>query len=296
MVSGDSPAVARRRLRLALRRLREANDMTQGQVADTLEWSLSKVQRIESGEVTVSSTDLRAILGILGVADPGTVDQLARDAKASRQRGWWDQPRFREHLTPALIKLLQFETQASAIRVFSPTMIPGVLQSRRHAEAVLSFWNNQSYGITDEQREARLEVRMRRHEQLFDRADRPAYLLVLDESVLHRKVGGADVTVEQLQQLLRFIQEGKVSLRIVSFDAGASAAMLGAFVLLDLDAAGDAVLYRESFLRDEIVQVEEPVSRHREMFEAILQQTYSEDRSVRLVEARVAQLRADADH
>ena len=86
MASGDSPAVARRRVRLAVREAREAKDFTQGQVAEAMEWSLSKVMRIETGEVTVSPNDLRPLLAHLGITDKARVDELVRDAKLSRSR------------------------------------------------------------------------------------------------------------------------------------------------------------------------------------------------------------------
>jgi len=57
MAEGDSPTSARRRVRLAIREAREAAKLTQQQVAEEMEWSLSKVFRIESGEVTVSVND-----------------------------------------------------------------------------------------------------------------------------------------------------------------------------------------------------------------------------------------------
>lgn len=296
MVSGDSPAVARRRLRLALRRSREARELTQGQVADALEWSLSKVQRIESGEVSVSSTDLRALLGELGIDDPDVIGQLAQDAKISRKRvsGWWDQPRYRTHLTPGLMQLIQFESQATTIRCFSSTAVPGVLQTRRHADAVFEFWNRDIAEMSDEQRAVRLEVRMRRHGHVFDRPEPPTYLLVLDESVLHREVGGPEVMAEQLQQLLGHIAAGKVVLRIVPF-AKATVVMVGPFVILDLETEEDAVLYRESWLRDEIVHTAESLTRHRWMFDEMWRHSYSEERSVRLVEARAAALLAAID-
>lgn len=300
MSSGDSPAVARRRLRLALRRSREAYELTQGQVADALDWSLSKVQRIESGEVTVSSTDLRALLQTLGVTDRDTVDQLAQDARTSRRRGWWDQPRYRAHLTAATLQLLQFESQATTIRFFSPTMIPGVLQTPRYADAVLEVWNRDLGELSDEQREVRLEVRLRRHDQVFGRdgdgsGSPPVYRLMLDESVLAREVGGPEVMAEQLEHLLAAIRQGKVSLKVLPLAKAAVIAMLGPFVILDLDTEEDSVLYRESWLRDEIVQTPEALTRHRWMFDEMWRVCHSVERSIRLVEARVAALLATID-
>ena len=294
MSSGDSPAVARRRLRLALRRSREAHELTQGQVAEALDWSLSKVQRIESGEVTVSSTDLRALLQTLGVTDRDTVDQLAQDARTSRRRGWWDQSDYRSQLTNGMLQLLQFESQATAIRCFSSTMIPGVLQTREHADTVFEFWNRDLAEMSDEQRAVRLEVRMRRHSQVFDRPDPPEYLLVLDQSVLHREVGGPEMMYEQLRQLLAYIAVGKVVLRILPFTKG-SFVMLGPFVILDLGADDYLVLYRESWLKDEVVHAPEALHRHRWMFDEMWRVSYPEEKSVLLVEARVAALKAAID-
>src|SRR5687767_12110990 len=178
MVQGESPAVARRRLRLALRHAREERGFTQGQVAAALEWSLSKVQRIESGDVTVSRTDLTALLDHLGVTDPDSVGELIEIARTSRRKGWWDDPHYRQHLTPATMRLLQFESEATAIRIFSPTVMPGVTQTPAYASHILRFWQDE---LSGEGRAVRLEVRLRRRDYVFHRENPPKYLLLLDE-------------------------------------------------------------------------------------------------------------------
>src|SRR5688572_13701384 len=116
MTSGESPAVARRRLRLALRKAREDAGFTQGQVAYALDWSLSKVQRIESGDVAVSTTDLLALLSYLGIDDAQEKSQLQEIAKRSRRKGWWDEPEIREHLNSSTLQYLAFENEATMIR------------------------------------------------------------------------------------------------------------------------------------------------------------------------------------
>src|SRR3954447_21651883 len=95
MSSGDTPAVARRKVRLAIKDARNAKGDTQTQVAEAMEWSLSKVMRIESGEVTISQNDLRPLLAHLGVKDRQAIDDLVQAAKASKQRRqWWDDKRY----------------------------------------------------------------------------------------------------------------------------------------------------------------------------------------------------------
>jgi hypothetical protein len=79
MTSMESPAVDRRGLRPQLRRLRDERDLTLAEIADALEWSLSKVVRIERGDVTISTADLKALLAL---RHPGL-----RAGRASSRRG-----------------------------------------------------------------------------------------------------------------------------------------------------------------------------------------------------------------
>ena len=57
-------ATTRRRLRMELRRLREAARLHQSDVAQRLDWSISKLIRIENGSVGISVTDLLALMSL----------------------------------------------------------------------------------------------------------------------------------------------------------------------------------------------------------------------------------------
>ncbi|WBB98618.1 helix-turn-helix transcriptional regulator [Solwaraspora sp. WMMA2080] len=288
--SGESPAAARRRLRLALRRARESAGLTQGKVADALDWSVSKVNRIEKGSVSVSTTDLRALLELYGVVDADRAVRLLRDARTSRLRGWWDEPRYREHLTPAMLQLLQLEGEASAIRVFQPTLIPGLLQTREYGEFVLNFWRSE---LPEADRALRLEARLRRRDQVLDRPDPPEFHLVLDESVLWRTIGGPRVMVGQFAALLRVARRPNVRVRIVPFADAAIMAMLAPFTLLDFGDEENALLYREGILLDEIVHAAQRIGRHRDYFAHIWDSAHDEATSARLITERTATLSAD---
>lgn len=292
MVSAESPAVARRRVRLALRAAREAKGLTQGQVAQELDWSLSKVNRLEKGDVTVSRTDLLALLELYGIDDGDRIDELVQAARMSRQRGWWDDPRYREHHTPATLQMFQFESEASMIRCFHPTLIAGALQTRAYAEFVISFW---SYELSDVDRFARLESRLRRRENVIDREDAPDYLLVLDESVLWREVGGPRVMAEQLRELLLVMQKPKVRVRVMRFADAAIMAILNPFIVFDLGDEENAVLYREILLNDEIAHTREMIQRYRRYFEQMWDLALGEEASERLIGARAAEMLSSLD-
>jgi hypothetical protein len=190
------------------------------------------------------------------------------------------------------MELLQFESQATVIRFFSLTMVPGIVQSRALASAVLNELG--PHGLTPDDRDVRLEVRLRRREQVFERPDRPQYRLLLDESVLHREIGGHRITADQLDDVLKFIRDDALALRILSFAASTPALTLagGAFMVLDLDDEDNAVLYREIGMGDAIVHAPMEVDRYRHLFDKLWSDALTEEASQRLVEARRAQILA----
>jgi transcriptional regulator with XRE-family HTH domain len=113
---------------LAVRDARNAKSLTQSQVAEAMEWSLSKVMRIESGEVTISQNDLRPLLSYLGIRDRALVEELVGAAKASKQRRqWWDEKRFHGLLTAAMKQLVSFETEAATLHPLD-NPFPGIGQ------------------------------------------------------------------------------------------------------------------------------------------------------------------------
>lgn len=76
----------RRRLRAELRRLRTDRGLTQSQVAHELEWSQSRIVRIEDGNAMIGLMDLQALLSVYDVDDRETVDSLTEMARGFRSR------------------------------------------------------------------------------------------------------------------------------------------------------------------------------------------------------------------
>ena len=86
MADGPGPAVQRRRLRVELRKARQDVGLTQEQVAEMMDWSLSKVIRIEAGSVGISTNDLKALLRTYNIQDVARADELL--AIARNLPGW----------------------------------------------------------------------------------------------------------------------------------------------------------------------------------------------------------------
>src|SRR5437899_43351 len=88
MARGHSPTVRRRRLASELRRLRDSAGLTIDEVGEHLECSASKISRIETAQVGVTTRDVRDMLDLYGITgeQKEALVQLAREA---RKKGWW---------------------------------------------------------------------------------------------------------------------------------------------------------------------------------------------------------------
>jgi hypothetical protein len=291
----DPPAVARQRVRRVLRALRrdQSDSPSQGDVAKRLGWSLSKMQRIEGGEVGVSPTDLRALLQAYGVDDPDEVGRLLEDARVSRRQRYMMAPEHRKHLPPGLQKLMQFEEQAVSIRIYQPASFPGILQTSAVAEAMLAFWGN---SLSEETLRVRHRARMSRRKRVMERMDGPEYFIILDESVIKREVRNAKTTAEQLQDVAALAGRPHMHIRIVPFAKGAHMPALGPFQILTLSGDdGDDVLYREEFDRDDIVHGSEEVDFRRDAFEKLWHEALSEEATRQAVISEARQLLSSLD-
>ena len=126
MNPSSSPLVQRRRLRAELRQARQNADLTQDAVAEKMDWSLSKVIRIETGAVGISTNDLQALLRIYGIKDAGKVRELVALGREARRQTWWTN---RQSMPAAYFQYIEYETAASVIRSYETMIVPGLLQT-----------------------------------------------------------------------------------------------------------------------------------------------------------------------
>ncbi|MEV8510969.1 helix-turn-helix transcriptional regulator [Dactylosporangium sp. NPDC051484] len=293
MSSGDTPAVARRKVRLAIKDARNAKGDTQTQVAEAMEWSLSKVMRIESGEVTISQNDLRPLLAYLGIRDRKVAEELVQAAKASKQRRqWWDDKRYQGRLTSAMRQLIGFEAEASVIRSFAPQVIPGWLQGQAYALAVTQGFTEE---LRDDEIETRAAIRVERRKALWERNPRPRLYALFDESVLLRGYGGPQALRKSLAEISTSIAEGRVTVRIHPLELPYPPFGQYDLMYLSNEENSHAVLYRESGTLDEIVDDPARIARHREAWDRMWESSIGEEDSARKIAAAAIDPAAGAD-
>jgi transcriptional regulator with XRE-family HTH domain len=290
-----SPTVARRHLRLALREARETANLTQLEVAEQMEWSLSKVIRIENGDVRISPNDLRPLLTLLNIKDRATVADLLAFAKVARSRqrtAWYQRPEFREHMTDPLMRLIEYEAEADEIRYYQVFFMPGPLQTPAYTRANLAIY--QDSDIPSQTRHYRAEARQRRRDAVLSRLGELRIYALLDESVFRRPLGGPDVFVEQLRDVHDLAAAEKIKVRMIPFSSYSAVTNNATFDLLTLRAGDPSsdVLYRETGLLDEIVEGGPSTLRHHERFDKIWRVAATEEDTIDFMRSRIKELEA----
>lgn len=290
--SNVSPTVARRRVRLALREARESANLTQLEVAEEMEWSLSKVIRIENGDVSISPNDLRPLLGYLKIKDRMQINALIADAKIARMRqhvAWWQDPAFRD-LSQPLRQYIEYESVAEAIWSYNIRYFHGSTQLPDYARALTGPFAEEEQPLSRDLVEALLEARRLRREQLLGRLGSMEYYTVLDEAVFMRSTGGPTVFAEQLREMRRLANEGLIRMRILPFSLDMPIANNASFDLVSLgrDGPGDEVMYLENGLTDELVEDKKVTSRHLQRFKQLWNVSLDEDETLSFVEHRIA--------
>jgi transcriptional regulator with XRE-family HTH domain len=260
------PTLSRRRLRAALRHLREENHYTTEDVRKGVEWSLSKVTRIEAGTVTVSLADLHMLLRFYGVDDPAEVARLLDLARSARRRSW--AAGYREYVSSAYIDFMGYEDEAAVIKHFHPVVIPGLLQSKKYANALIRLVKMPPHD--EEEIQARVALRLQRQQRVFDRAEAGKVKLrvIIDELALRRTIGGREVMHEQLACLSEKFDYPGVEIAVVPFGPDVPERPTWSFSLLEFSSGEDSpVVYLENLPRDvALVENEEEMESYEKVF------------------------------
>ncbi len=248
----NDPVTMRRQLVAELRRLRGDRDLTQRYIADELDWSPSKIIRIEKGSVAIGVTDLQALLRLYGVEDRETIRRLVEWARGSKRLPFNE---YRDKLPPEALRFFGYESSASIIRQFEPLFVPGLLQTEEFGRRLL-----EGLGHPPERVETIWSARAERQE-LLGRDELPEMFFILDEAVVRRVVGNAKVTQRQHDRLRELNAHPRISIQIMPFDAGAYPGMLGPFTYLEFSGTEDPdVIFVEGPLGDAVIRDEENVT------------------------------------
>ncbi|MFD3687683.1 helix-turn-helix domain-containing protein [Nocardiopsis sp. NPDC058631] len=268
--------------------LREARGKrSSAEAAAVAGFSKATLSRVERGETTISPGDARLLLSHYGV--PGTViESFAELAYAAKQPGWWQ--RYKSALPDWFSLFVGVETAAREIHTYEPELVPGILQTPEYSRALM----DKDLKVPDVEHEIleAVSLRQRRQEKLT--GDEAAeFRAVINESALHRLIGGPDTHREQLEYLLAMGSRDNIKIKVLPFTSGAHAASYGAFVLLDYTVVDTdyALAYVEYAGGAVYLEARDEISLYRHMFENLWQDAATADETEDLIKTAIRGLR-----
>jgi transcriptional regulator with XRE-family HTH domain len=214
MTVPGSPTVRRRRLAAELREIRESKGKSGDTVAAALKWSPSKISRYERARTGLQPREVERLLDYYGITGPRR-ELLLTLAEEAAQKGWWEE--FADGLSADYQQFIGLEHEASSIAIWHVDVVPGLLQTEAYARHIISSYSRVE-PIAPGMVERLVRVRMQRQEVL-NRESGLQLSVVLDESVLRRRVGSDRVMYDQLQRLAREADRPNLTLQILPLDA-----------------------------------------------------------------------------
>ncbi|GGK88135.1 transcriptional regulator [Sphaerisporangium melleum] len=194
-----------------LRRHRNRVHLSQRQLAERIGFSDSMVNLVEQAKRRPSQQFAELCDRVLGL--DGTMARLYTATT-------W--PQAPEHFRPWLDE----EQDATDLRFWEPTIVPGLLQTEAYARRILSV----SPGITEKEVEERVAGRMQRR-VILQRNRPPVINVIMDEAVIHRQVGGVAVMMEQLCFLLELARPPQLTIQIVPHINDVHCGLVGGFII-----------------------------------------------------------------
>ncbi|MFY1655123.1 helix-turn-helix domain-containing protein [Solwaraspora sp. WMMB762] len=229
-----------------LRRVREMLGLTQEAWGERLHFSASHVGAVERGERPALPDYLGAVDRAHGTAFMKFYREFIR--------GEW---------TPVWYRpFVEYEGRAKLLRIFQPMVMPGLLQTEAYARALLQALNTKP-----EELEPTLAARLDRQEIVTRATNACRLVVVLDEIVLRRSVGGPEVMRDQLKAIADANQRQNVQVHIVPFTTGGYPGVLGPMVLATVD--GRTVGFLEGHLEGRLIEATDATEALEEDWETI---------------------------
>jgi transcriptional regulator with XRE-family HTH domain len=284
--------VPRRQLGRYLRELRAGQRITVKTAAAKLEWSETKLWRIETGQTSLRSHDVELMCRIYA-APPDLTEALMGLAKETKAKGWWHA--YGDVIPEGFDIYIGLEEAATHISAYQPELVPGLLQTEQYARAVIQADNP---GVDAEEIDRRVHVRIARQALIRRPTAPPCLDVALNEAILRRPVGGTNVMADQLDSLADAADLPHITLRVVPFTAGLHHGLMsGPFVLLRFPPGPDgrdsepATIYIDGFTGALYLDKPREVDRYAHAFTSIWNAALDQRASTDLIHHAAEELR-----
>ncbi|MFG1701400.1 helix-turn-helix domain-containing protein [Nonomuraea sp. NPDC049309] len=275
---GSGPTALRILLGSQLRKLREAKNVTREEAGHIIRGSESKISRMELGRVGFKERDVADLLTLYGVVDEEARAAVLDLVATANEPGWWH--RFNDVLPTWFQAYVGLEEAATRIRTYEVQFVPGLLQTKEYARAVVTAG---AAGIGAEEIARRVDLRLER-QKIFDKPDGPVFWAVIDEAALRRPIGGVEVMRAQIEHLIDLMRQPNITIQIMPFSFGGHSAEGGAFSILRFaDTDLPDVVYVEQLASALYLDKREDVDRYTEVMERLCAVSTTPDETIELL-------------
>jgi transcriptional regulator with XRE-family HTH domain len=264
-----------------LKALRTEMGWTVEQVAERLEFSASKVSRLETGQRGADARDIRNLCDLYGVDDQQRQHLVSLAAEGKRP-AWYQRQTLRGS------RYVGLEVAARTVSDFGLGLVPGPLQTSDYARAVM---RGTLPTISADVIEQRLEARMARQRALSSRTDL-LFEALLDESVLHRLVGGRAVMRAQLSRLLEMSELTHVTIRVLPFERGMLPSNNNKFIILTFERPDEEppIVFVENLTNDLYLEGSDDVAEYQEAFKIMQGMAATPEQTRELIGAAITRI------
>ncbi|WP_326568271.1 helix-turn-helix transcriptional regulator [Amycolatopsis rhabdoformis] len=281
MTKQKGTSVRQRRVSAELRALRVQRKLTCRDVAVGVDFSESKISRMETGDRGLYADDVAAILGFLRA--PSVLRQeLMALVREGEERNWHE---IHGKLPPSWKDLIRIEDEAAAIKNFEPLLIPGLAQVPEYSRALLRAMEPH---LSETEIEKLVAARSNR-QLVLSRHNPPTVHLLIEESAVRRVVGSSEVMRTQLRNLQNLTNRSNVVIQIVPFAAGAHIGLAGLLVLLEF-INGPTLAYAESNGTSSFIEEDAGVARAKVAWSSLRAIALSREESARQLVKLIGEL------
>ncbi|MFD9279005.1 Scr1 family TA system antitoxin-like transcriptional regulator [Streptomyces mirabilis] len=211
-----------------LRAQREDANLTQQELADMAVVSRSHIAHIETGRRMPCKDDAKRLDRALNTRNVLSSFLPDEDATVA------------DYFEPAR----KLEQQAATIREFAYSYVPGILQTKRYAEAVLGA----GFPPRSAEECARLVSTRLERAKILDDPATPVVWALIDEAVLSRPIGSPEVMAEQIMHIVQLAERKRVRTHVLPFDLGVHPLLQGMLTLMSFDDQPPAAYSEGAFM------------------------------------------------
>ncbi|TSB17730.1 helix-turn-helix domain-containing protein [Streptomyces benahoarensis] len=252
-----------------LRWKREEAGLTLKDVVKDCYYSVSYLSEIERGQRRMPMDLAAHVDRVLGT--DGFFKRRCEDVRKARQVGHADY----------FARALEAETHAESIEEWSPSILPGLLQTPAYARATVLAAHPDS---SDEEVKEKVDARMARAKLFADDHKVPSYWAVLHEQLLRFPVLSPEEMAGQLEHIAALARSRRIVPQVLPWNSGAHPLMEGTITLMTFPDAPPLVYVESSYSGQNI---DDPllVKRYRKAYDRLRAVALSPAASLSMIEA-----------